>query len=138
MSFTGTLLFATGLIHNIMGIMSPRLREPLQRLIADGGTVVVADEKERYARENTFWFQFAGIAIMIHGLHVRNMALQAKKANDLEDDETTNPSWLGWAVLGSGVLGTYCKPVSGFHMLYVQGLRLLWIDYKHNKSKKKQ
>ena len=139
MSLTGSLLFATGLIHNVMGIMSPRLREPLLRLMADGGTVVVSDnEKERYARENTFWFQFAGVAIMIHGLHVRHLALQAKKERGLEDDETTNPSWLGWAVLGSGLLGTYCKPVSGFHMLYVQGLRLLWIDYRYKKLESKK
>lgn len=133
MSLTGTLFFAAGLIHNIMGIMSTRLREPLLRLIADGGTVVVSDAEERYARENTFWFQFAGVALMIHGLHVRHMALQWKKqcqSSSNDDDETLNPSWLAWVVLAAGILGVYCKPVSGFHMIYVLGLRLLWIQYK--------
>ena len=69
MSLTGTLLFATGLAHNILGIVSARLREPLWRIIADGGRVVPVspadNTHEHYARENTFWFQFAGIALMI-------------------------------------------------------------------------
>lgn len=142
MSLTGTLLFAAGFIHNVMGVMSPRLREPLLRLIADGGTVVVSDKNERYARENTFWFQFAGIALMIHGWHVRHMALQIKeqqqRGRKTYDDEETNPPWLGWAVLAAGTLGTYCKPVSGFHMIYLQGLRILWIQYKKNGGSSEQ
>ena len=144
MSLTGSLFFAAGLIHNILGIISPRLREPLLRIVADGGTVVTPNnDNERYARENTFWFQFAGIALMIHGLHVRHLALQIKdsKSNKEDyDDEETNPSWLSWVVFTTGTIGAYCKPISGFHMIYVQGLRLLWIQYygQHQNNNKKK
>ena len=127
MSLTGTLLFAAGLVHNVLGILSPRLREPLLRLIADGGTVACRDVNERYARENTFWFQFAGIALMVHGCHVRSIALQK---GVVDDDATLTPKWLGWVMVAAGSLGAYCKPVSGFHMIYVQGIRLLWIQHK--------
>ncbi|CAB9526761.1 expressed unknown protein [Seminavis robusta] len=129
MSLTGTLLFATGLIHNVLGIISPRLREPLLRLMADGGTLVVPDVNERHARENTFWFQFAGIALMIHGCHARSLALQLKKQG-MEDEAAS--SWLGWVVLATGAVGAYIKPVSGFHLVYLQGIRLLWIQHTRN------
>lgn len=132
MSLTGSLLFAAGMIHNALGILSPRLREPLLRIVADGGTVCHADVNERYARENTFWFQFAGIALMVHGCHVRSIAKKhaCQEGND-DSDEAITPKWLGWVMVAAGMLGAYCKPVSGFHMIYAQGVRLLWIQHKN-------
>ena len=140
MSLTATLLFGTGLLHNMMGLASPRLREPLWRMVADGGTVVTADTTERYAREDAFWFQFAGIALMIHGWHARHLVRQMQSNNDNDDfdDESTSPAWLAWAVLISGTVGAYCKPVSGFHVLYLQGIRLLWIQYYRSSNNNHQ
>ena len=137
MSLTGSLLFAAGLIHNVLGILSPRLREPLLRLVADGGTVCHPNVNERYARENTFWFQFAGIALMVHGGHVYCIAKKQRQeghGDDDDDDDAITPRWLGWVMVAAGTLGAYCKPVSGFHMIYAQGLRLLWIQHHKNKG----
>ncbi|CAB9514418.1 expressed unknown protein [Seminavis robusta] len=125
MSLTGNIFFATGVLHNTVGILVPELAEPLWRIIADGGIVATEDIHEHYARAATFWFQFAGFAMMMQGYHVRHMALEMKKQG--LDEEA--PIWFGWAMLALGGVGAYCMPISGFHLVYLQGLRVLWIHH---------
>ncbi|CAB9514419.1 expressed unknown protein [Seminavis robusta] len=131
MSLTGNIFFATGVLHNTVGILVPELAEPLWRIIADGGIVATEDIHERYAREATLWFQVIGFAAMIQGYYVRHMALEMKKQG--LDEEA--PVWFGWAVVTLGGVSAYCMPISGFHLAYLQGLRVLWIHYNRHGSK---
>ena len=125
MSLTGQLFFATGFLHNTVGMLIPKLAEPLSRILADGGHVAVLDDiHERYASEATFWFQFAGYAMMLQGYYIYHMA-KVLKSRGLKEQEA-EPASLGWAITLIGITGAYCMPVSGFHLVYLQGLRILW------------
>jgi hypothetical protein len=138
MSLTGNLLFATGVLHNAVGFLVPELAGPFWRIVADGGLIATQDINEHYAREATFWFQFAGYAMMMQGYYIHHTASMLKKHKARQLDDTSfdeeAPTWLGCALTTIGSVGVYCMPVSGFSLVLAQGLRVLWIHYTHSAS----
>ena len=138
MSLTGNLLFATGVLHNTVGFLIPELAGPFWRIVADGGLVATpGDINEHYAREATFWFQFAGWAMMMQGYYMRHTALMIRKhqtgtTTSRNKPSTTTideeaPTAVGLAMTTMGLVGAYCMPVSGFWLILAQGMRVLWI-----------
>jgi hypothetical protein len=113
---TANLLIGTGLVHCGFGLMAPELRVPLFRSIRDL-SVVVSDVNEHYARECCFWFQFAGVMMMVQGYYIRSSSKEP-------------PKWFGWALSAIGIVGATLMPLSGFWLLLAQGIRILSIEEK--------
>lgn len=125
-------------MHNAVGLFVVKeLYQPLLRIIYEGGVVVTPDVNEHYARETTFWFQFAGFAMISQGYYIHHMAGLMKKKFQQNKIPTTKldeeaPKWFGYALTATGLVGAFCMPASGFHLAYGQGLRILWIHYQHS------
>jgi Family of unknown function (DUF6463) len=112
---TANLLIGTGIIHCGFGLLVQELRAPLLRSIRDVA-VAVPDTNEHYARECCFWFQFAGVMLILQGCYMRSM-------NEVKDP----PKWFGWALSAMGLVGAMLMPASGFWLILAQGIRIVWI-----------
>ena len=116
---TANLLIGTGIIHCGLGLAVPELRNPLFRSIRDI-SVAVPDVNERYARECCFWFQFAGVMMIVQGCYIGSSSRESKEP----------PKWFGWALSAIGIAGAILMPTSGFWLILAQGIRILWIQEK--------
>lgn len=115
---TPNLLIGTGIIHCGFGLSVPELRAPFLRSIRDVA-VAVPDINDHYARECSFWFQFAGVMLIIQGCYMRSMN---------KDKEA--PKWFGWTLTAMGIVGATLMPISGFWLILAQGIRIIWIQEK--------
>lgn len=80
---------------------------------------MVPDVHEHYARECCFWFQFAGVMMIVQGCYIRS-ANQSKAP----------PKWFGMTLSAIGIVGATLMPISGFWLILAQGIRLLYIQEK--------
>ena len=115
---SANLLIGTGVIHCGFGLMVPELRNPFLRSLRDVA-ISVPDINEHYAREACFWFQFAGVMLILQGCYMRSSS-----------ESTELPKWFGWALTAMGVVGTTLMPASGFWLVLAQGIRIVWIQEK--------
>lgn len=115
---TANLLIGTGILHCGFGLVVPKLRDPFLRSVRDIA-VSVPDDNEHYARECGFWFQFAGVMLIVLGSYIRSSKESSKP-----------PRWFGWALSGIGIVGATLMPTSGFWLVLAQGIRILWIQEK--------
>ena len=115
---SSNLLIGTGIVHCGFGLMVPELRLPLFRSIRDI-SVVVSDVNEHYTRECCFWFQFAGVMMIVQGCYMRS-----------SNPSKEPPKWFGWALSAIGIVGVALMPISGFWLLLAQGIRILYIQEK--------
>ncbi len=116
-----------GLIHCFVGLAVPELQSPLLRIIQEG-TVEVADIEERYARNAVVWFHLYGVMIVLQGLAWRQYVRETK-AKEL-------PNWWGWTVTTTGLAMGKLMPSSGWLLLTVQGIRVIWRNYTQKSERK--
>lgn len=107
----------TGLVHCMVGLAVPELREPLLRIVKEG-TVQVVNMEERYARVAAMWFQLFGALVVLQGLAWKQY-VQETNAQEL-------PSWWGWSVTALGITIGKIMPESGWSLVLAQGIRIVW------------
>ncbi len=129
MSLSSKLWTGTGLLHCLGGLAVPELRSPLLRIIQEG-TVEVADIEERYGRGTVVWFHLFGVMITLQGLAWRQYVRETK-AQEL-------PNWWGWAVTATGLAIGKLMPVSGWLLVTVQGIRVIWRNYNQKNERKEK
>lgn len=122
---SGSLLIGTGAIHSVLGLCIPELRQPFFRGLRDGFSDKLAIE-ERYAREAGFWFQLAGVFMVMQGFLMRSYTIHTQGK--------PSPSWLGWSLTALGAGGVSVMPVSGFWLILPQGLYILALNRKQKAS----
>jgi hypothetical protein len=118
----GKTLFATGLLHNSLGLLvglgvlalggdAPRnlVGEMLQ------GGVVGAVESDPQ-RQIFFWFFFFGLLLLSLGWFMDRVEVRGDRV----------PAGLGWQLFAVGLAGGLLIPVSGFWLAVPQGLWVVW------------
>mmetsp|Transcript_5388 Transcript_5388/g.6221 ORF Transcript_5388/g.6221 Transcript_5388/m.6221 type:complete len:133 (-) Transcript_5388:271-669(-) len=126
MSLSSKLWSGTGLVHCLMGLTVPELRGPLLRIIQEG-TAEAANPEERYARGTAVWFHLFGGLVVLQGL--------AWKQYAHETNTKELPRWWGWSVTAIGITMGKIMPQSGWPLVLVQGVRIVWRN-KSNHNKK--
>ena len=119
---SGSFMIATGLLHCSVGVLIPKIRDPLFRTIIDFGRVDPSNGsiEERYARGCAFWFEFAGILMIVQGCLMRNFLYHTyPKLKEL-------PEWYGWALITKASIGAFMIPKSGFWIVLAQGIRIVY------------
>ena len=107
---TGNLLMATGIIHNLAGVvMGWRV---LIDIGASGFFNSINNEMDRNA---IFWFLFAGFMMIIMGKLMQHY---------LEADWNL-PMWLGISLLALSLVGCVMMPVSGFWLVIPQAILII-------------
>ncbi|KAG0346133.1 hypothetical protein BG005_000903 [Podila minutissima] len=146
----GRLMILTGALHTRYAFRVAGLREPFVAAIRDG---YVGQFKEDTARGNSFWFILAGASMVLIGQLMnwylfpepRNAVLEKgtseQKFKAVKQDlwrerligATVNqqvsqfvlPRKMGVWLVGMWIGGGAAYPVSGFHLLGMQGLAIL-------------
>ena len=106
----GNLLMATGVLHNVVGVVG--FRRQLSAIHRERYFNTVDRDLERNA---AFWFLITGVQLMILGQQTRVVQKQAGAV----------PASLGWNLLAISVPGIIVMPVSGFWLVLAQGLLVL-------------
>lgn len=148
----GRLMILTGVLHNQYAFLVPRLYDPFIAAIRDG---YVDQFKQSTARANSFWFLFAGASMVLIGQLMnwylfpepRNALLEGREPEiKSKEIKLTNDSWkerlvgatynqqvsqvvlprmMGVWLVGLWIGGATAFPVSGFHLVGMQGLAIL-------------
>jgi hypothetical protein len=114
---SGSLLVATGILHNAVGLLlgfglvdppGAGARNLVAEMVAAGVWNSVEPDPWRMT---FFWFEFVGalaivLGALMHGLEKRDARL---------------PAWLGWAIGLLGAGGVVLLPASGLWLLLPQG-----------------
>lgn len=108
--YIGHLLVATGVLHNVVGIIG--FWKPLSAIHRDRYFNTVRMDAERNA---AFWFLITGALLMALGQQAR--ATQQRTG--------AVPASLGWSLLAISVPGVVLIPVSGFWLVLAQGFLVL-------------
>ncbi|KAG0226332.1 hypothetical protein B0O80DRAFT_453214 [Mortierella sp. GBAus27b] len=124
------LLFATGLCHNIVGLLAEGVRKPLFDAIKAG---YVAQFRVNYPRLHSFWFFVAGFNMMLMGrminmhLFPNDKSLMAKneQAHSSTKSNRKLPRELGVWFIAIAIGGAAALPKSGFYLMGLQGIALL-------------
>jgi Family of unknown function (DUF6463) len=58
------------------------------------------------------------------------MIVQGCYIRSFSSNHAPPPTWLGYAFCGIGLVGGILMPVSGFWLIFAQGIRLVWISKK--------
>ena len=118
MSLSCKLWSTTGLVHCLVGLAIPELRDPLLRVLTEGTTEVSNNIADRYEREATVWFQVAGIMMILQAWAWKEW-VNVTRREEL-------PRWWGWSLTLMGIGGVKIMPQSGFWFVLAQGLRIVW------------
>ncbi|KAF9387193.1 hypothetical protein CPB97_002865 [Podila verticillata] len=148
----GRLMILTGALHTLYAFRVPALRDPFIAAIRDG---YVHQFKRDTARGNSFWFILAGASMALIGQLMnwylfpepRNALLEGRGADSKSKGvKSSNDSWkerlvgathnqqvsqfvlpreMGVWLVGLWIGGATAYPVSGFHLLGMQGLAIL-------------
>ncbi|GLI04927.1 hypothetical protein YDYSG_09570 [Paenibacillus tyrfis] len=115
--YSGMYMIATGMIHNVVGLLMGW--EVLGLMAQDGWVNSVSSEPDRNA---IFWFLAIGFFWMITG-HVFHKYLK-------ESDHAL-PAIFGWYLLLFAVVGCTLMPVSGIWLFFPQAIMIILV--KRNK-----
>jgi len=107
---SGIFLFATGIIHNIFGILAGY--EVMWDAIQDGWFNAFMD----YERQVFFWFLLVGVFMKLAGqiLH-----------HNIKKHQTPPPRCVGIYLLVMAAIGCAAMPASGFWLFIPQGIIIL-------------
>ena len=113
---SGHLLFATGVIHNAVGIL---MGWPVLKTLFLEGLVNTVDTQ--FDRNAIFWFLFSGIMMMFAGrlMHTYIKATQAPV-----------PKSYGYGLLAIAVVGCAIMPASGIWLAFPQAFIIIFADPK--------
>ncbi len=114
-SHSGALLVATGILHNVVALLHPKLRCPLIELVTKKGffgSVPQGEEEGGHERRTSFWFVTTGFCMMIAGQALALFTEATGKAP---------PRSLGFSLLALGITGGLMLPRSGFWLVVGQG-----------------
>eukprot|EP00934_Nitzschia_sp_Nitz4_P006313 Nitzschia sp. Nitz4//scaffold185_size43419//16401//16805//NITZ4_007300-RA/size43419-processed-gene-0.74-mRNA-1//1//CDS//3329539706//6303//frame0 len=125
---SGSMLFGTGVIHSLLALAIPEIREPTLQVVRDRSTFA-PNINDRYAKEFAFWFDFAGIMMMTQGYLLINYLRETGRSEA--------PLWYGQVNLVISAVSLYVMPESGFWFLLFQSIYVLWKNLKKNSSPKK-
>lgn len=114
MKYSGYYLFATGVIHNLIGFM---MGWPILLEMSEVGwfSSTVVDGQMLFDREAITWFLITGFFWMAFGLTLQKAIEQG----------FVPPASLGWSFILIGAVVAYIMPVSGAYLFIIQGGILL-------------
>lgn len=112
---SGNLLFATGILHNLIGFIMGW--SVLTEIARSGFVNSIHEEMDRNA---IFWFLFGGFMLMILGKLIQHY-LEA---------EWQLPKWLGLSILILSLTGCVMMPVSGFWLVVPQAVIIILASKK--------
>lgn len=130
MSLSSNLWSATGIVHCMVGLAIPELRNPLLRVVVEGTVDQTPTMADRYEREAAVWFHVAGVLMLLQGWAWKQYVIETKREE--------LPSWWGWSLTIMGALGAKIMPASGFWLVLAQGVRVVYNtsgDAVHTKKK---
>lgn len=110
MTWPGTWLVATGVIHTIFGIAA--FHATLVTIWREGLWNTVNGQP---VREMAYWFLFFGFVLILFGLALRQMARAGVRV----------AQGLGWGLLAVTVAGAVVMPLSGVWLLLVPSVGLI-------------
>ncbi|ORZ21870.1 hypothetical protein BCR41DRAFT_350154 [Lobosporangium transversale] len=130
----GRFLLWTGHLHNAVGLMISELRDPLLSALKAG--YFNAFDSSIY-RCNAFWFFLAGFQMVIGGrmmnLHLFSSSNDGKQEGEQFQHKYSQslsqrklPREVGWWLLAIGMGGAIAMPASGFYLVGLQGLAILF------------
>jgi hypothetical protein len=105
---SGRLLVATGVLHNIVGVL---IGYPYMLEMWQAGLWNSVDP--HMSRVAIFWFLLFGFLLMMVGQVIAGYVRPVPKA-------------FGWSLLAMSTLGALMMPISGFWLVIPQALYLLW------------
>ena len=111
---SGQLLVATGVLHQVVGVIASWSLDG-RNLLAEVGVVdwIGSD----FVRMAWFWFLMTGFVLMMFGGMLHH----------LERRGGAVPAWVGWQMGALALVGALAIPASGFWLLFPQAG---WIVYK--------
>ncbi|KAJ3004762.1 hypothetical protein HKX48_001046 [Thoreauomyces humboldtii] len=120
-------LLLTGIIHCLVPLGVPALRDPLLSLLRTGyvdglRALAHAPTPVLYAQSNGFWFVVSGVLMGIAG---RALQCYVRDVGEATHGVVKIPRSVAWGLLGLGVVGVTSNPVSGFWSLLLQGVWML-------------
>lgn len=121
--YSGWMLIATGVLHNIIGIVVGW--EILSAMIADGiwNSIEAAGEASaQWTRAAMLWFLMLGFAWIMLGTLMQNTIRHSNRPL---------PRVWGWLLLANGILVAVILPASGAWLFLPQGLIIL-LAKQHN------
>ncbi|KAK3819009.1 MAG: hypothetical protein J3Q66DRAFT_369033 [Benniella sp.] len=114
-------LIATGILHNLVGFAIPPIRDPFLQALHNGYWNQFTGHS---ARLHSFWFFFAGLAMVLLGRLLHLHLFHNLPSSTLLSPRKL-PRELALWFLAISVLGVLALPESGFYLLALQGLALL-------------
>lgn len=113
--YSGIFLVMTGIIHSVVGFVIGK--EYLCGIIKEGFFNTVRDDD--FSRGAVFWFMVCGIVFIIlgHLLH-----------DYIKKEQQPAPNFLGYWLLGLGVIGGVIMPLSGFWLFIPQALLIFFAN----------
>ncbi|KAG0258091.1 hypothetical protein DFQ27_004803 [Actinomortierella ambigua] len=123
----GRLMMATGILHNVVGLLGSKTRDPLVDAIKAG---YLNQFGSSYARSNVLWFMLFGFQMMVTGKLMEVYVL------DQQDHRTSPktavarsgrklPRVIGTWFVGIGIFGISTLYRTGAYLILAQGAALL-------------
>jgi len=116
---SGHLLIATGIIHNVVGLLAGW---PILKGIAAAGFVnAIGAGPEDMDRNAIFWFLFSGFLLMMLGRMMQD---------SIRQQQQPVPASLGYQLLVSALIGCLLMPASGFWLVLPQAIIIIQANKK--------
>ncbi|GHG01256.1 DUF6463 family protein [Thalassotalea marina] len=114
MKYSGYYLFATGVLHNLIGFV---MGWPVLLDMSDAGWIssTIVDGQVLFDREAISWFLITGFFWMAFGLTLQKAI----------DQGFVPPISLGLSFIVIGVIVAFIMPISGAYLFIIQGIVLL-------------
>jgi len=103
------LLIATGVLHNLIGFGLGF--QVLAEMMQEG---LFNSTEGAFDRQALFWFLFSGFAMMLWGTLIMQLE--------------SIPKVFSWSLLALSVLGVFIIPISGFWLVILQAIYMLWLE----------
>ncbi|WP_345232627.1 DUF6463 family protein [Hymenobacter saemangeumensis] len=116
---SGTLLIATGIIHNAVGLLAGW--PVLASMAAAGFVNTIGPGTAEMDRNAIFWFLFSGFLMLLLG----KMMQDAIKLR-----QQPVPAYLGYCLLLLSVAGCLIMPASGFWLVLPQAVLIIYANRK--------
>lgn len=115
---SGTLLLATGIIHNAVGLM---MGWKILASIADAGFINTIKGENELDRSAIFWFLFSGFLMMLLGKFMQDY---------IEEHNRPAPAYIGYYLLILTIIGCLIMPISGFWIVLPQVFIIIYANQK--------